>query len=197
MTKFYSPPPKMQLKKCGAIARIVRDVRLKKVSLIFVSLIWIWIVCAHIAILLITRFIQICLISRYRWESKIHFSDDISASPEREAREPADSIALEWLSLARSLARSRPSFVSHSMNPYMEHIAEDGITRIPRPSPCHSRWHSYLRQLQADSSLVGAFRGKRYVAQRGPRILMVSQRANRHYGRLCWCAGGRDRDRSE
>lgn len=59
--------------------------------------------------------------------------------------------------------------------------------------PCRSRWHSYLRQLQADSSLVGAFRGKRYVAQRGPRILMVSQRANRHYGRPRWCAGGRDR----
>jgi len=31
------------------------------------------------------------------------------------------------------------------------------------------------------------------VAQRGPRILMVSQRANRHYGRPRWCAGGRDR----
>lgn len=46
--------------------------------------------------------------------------------------------------------------------------------------------------------LVGAFRGKRYVAQREPRILMVLPRANRHYERPCWCAGGRrDRDRSE
>lgn len=50
------------------------------------------------------------------------------------------------------------------MNPYMEHVAEDGITRVPRAvasrfvRAAEQMVLSYLRQLQADSSRRGVSR---------------------------------------